>query len=311
MTPTNKNVLVNREKYIGSSEISTIMGINHFKDRFTLLLEKAGLKEPEIVDNEYVNFGSEIEKYIRDYINKDYEDKFKEDTIIKEQEIISLRTNYDGLNSDTALEIKSTSIIHENVDDYKYYLVQLLYGMMLANVDNGILAVYKRNENFELNFEPERLQIFVIKLDDYKDLCYEIMEEVTRFRLDLEKIKVNPFLTEEDLIDNSVVSLAHEVIKLENQLQSYKELVKKYDEFKARLKKAMEEKGIEHWETPTGTKITLVADGQNKIIKKFNEKKFKEENELLYNKYLEDKEQKGKAGYVLITLKKEEKNDKN
>ena len=230
MIPTNKNVLVDREKYIGSSEISTIMGINHFKDRFSLLLEKAGLKEPEIVDNEYVNFGSEIEKYIRDYINKDYQDDlFVEDTIIKEQDIISLRTNYDGKNSDTALEIKSTSIIHENIDDYKYYLVQLLYGMMLANYNKGILAIYKRNEDFEIKFEPERLQIFTIKLDDYKDLCVEIMESVEQFRIDLEKVKNNPFTSEEDLINNDVVSLAHEVIKLENQLQAYKELTKRYE----------------------------------------------------------------------------------
>ena len=51
-----------------------------------------------------------------------------------------------------------------------------------------------------------------------------------------------------------------------------------------------------------GTKITLVEDTPSKMIKKFNESKFKEENELLYNKYLEDKEQKERSGYVRITL---------
>ena len=64
----------------------------------------------------------------------------------------------------------------------------------------------------------------------------------------------------------------------------------------------MQQNNIKKWETPSGTKITLVDDTPNKIVKKFNEKQFKEENELLYNKYLEDKEQKGKTGYVLITL---------
>ena len=39
---------------------------------------------------------------------------------------------------------------------------------------------------------------------------------------------------------------------------------------------------------------------------KFNENKFKEENEDIYNKYLETKIQKGRNGYVLITLPKED-----
>ena len=64
----------------------------------------------------------------------------------------------------------------------------------------------------------------------------------------------------------------------------------------------MQENGVTHWETDAGTKITLVEDKEDKIVKKFNEKKFQEENELLYNKYLEDKVQKGRCGYVLITL---------
>ena len=303
MTPTNKNVLVEREKYIGSSEISTIMGINHFKKRYDLLLEKAGLKEPEKVDNEYVNFGSEIEKYIRDYINKDYQDDlFVENTIIKEQDIISLRTNYDGLNSDTALEIKSTSIIHENASEYVYYLVQLLYGMMLANVEKGILAVYKRNEDFKVEFEPDRLQIFTITLSQYKTLCDEINEAVEQFRIDLQKLKENPFLTEEELIDTSIVSIAHIVVELEEKLKQYDDLKKEHEDFKQKLKEAMQKNNLKTWEMPNGTKITLVEDKEDKVVKKFNEKQFKEENELLYNKYLEEKIQKGRAGYVLITL---------
>ena len=40
-----QNVRVDREKYIGGSDIPIIMGISQFKTRFDLLLEKAGLKE--------------------------------------------------------------------------------------------------------------------------------------------------------------------------------------------------------------------------------------------------------------------------
>ena len=69
--PTNPNVLVDREKYLGSSEISTIMGINPFETRYNLLLKKAGLLEKKEFSNNYTEFGMTIEKYIRNYINKD------------------------------------------------------------------------------------------------------------------------------------------------------------------------------------------------------------------------------------------------
>ena len=277
------------------------MGISHFKTRFDLLLEKAKLKENDFDGNDYTEYGNTMEPKIRQYINVLFKRDFKEDKLIKDD----VRCHFDGLENDMILEIKATSQIYQNVNDYKVYLVQLLFYMMYANKEYGMLAVYNRPEDFDERFDSDRLQIHTIKLDDYKDLCVEIMESVEQFRIDLQRIKENPFLTEEDLIDNSVVSLAHEVISLEEQLQSYKELVKKYDDFKARLKTAMEENNVDHWEMSTGTKVTLVPNAEDKTVKKFNEKKFKEENELLYNKYLEDKIQKGRNGYVLITLKGE------
>ena len=275
-----------------------IMGISHFKSRYDLLLEKAQLKEIEDSENEYTNYGNIMEPKIRQYINVLYQRNFIEDKLIKDD----VRCHFDGIDDEMILEIKTTSQIQQDVNGYQVYLAQLLFYMMYANKEKGMLAVYERPENFDEKFDSDRLQINIIDMKDYKKECVRIMEEVQQFRIDLQKIKENPFLTEEDLINKSVVNLANVVIELEEKLQDYKELTKKYEEFKEKLKEAMQENNIKTWETPTGIKITLVQDGEDKIIKKFNEKLFKEENELLYNKYLEDKQQKGKKGYVLITL---------
>ena len=275
-----------------------IMGISHFKSRYDLLLEKAQLKEIEDSENEYTNYGNIMEPKIRQYINVLYQRNFIEDKLIKDD----VRCHFDGIDDEMILEIKTTSQIQQDVNGYQVYLAQLLFYMMYANKEKGMLAVYERPENFDEKFDSDRLQINIIDMKDYKKECVRIMEEVEQFRIDLQKIKENPFLTEEDLINKSVVNLANVVIELEEKLQDYKELTKKYEEFKEKLKEAMQENNIKTWETPTGIKITLVQDGEDKIIKKFNEKLFKEENELLYNKYLEDKQQKGKKGYVLITL---------
>lgn len=304
--PTNKNVLVDRELFIGGSEISTILGINHFQTRYDLLLSKAKIKELEVVDNPYAEYGNEIEHFIRDYINEKMysKDNFKEDTIIKEEDVISLRCNYDGLNSDIALEIKSTSVIHKNIREYKYYLVQLLYGMKLANVKKGLLAIYHRTD-FNLEFDPIKLTMYFIDIEDYKDYLEEIEIGIENFKRDLTKLRENPFLTEEDLIPKELVNISNSIVELENELSVIKEKEKQLNDFKEELRNKMTEKGIKKWLTPNGIKITNVLDSEDKEVKKFNENKFKEECEELYERYLEPKIQKGKKGYLKITIPSE------
>ena len=68
----------------------------------------------------------------------------------------------------------------------------------------------------------------------------------------------------------------------------------------------MQEYGVTKWTTNSGTKITLVQDSEDKVVRKFNEKLFKENNQDLWDEYSEETIQKGKAGYVRITLKEEE-----
>ena len=77
-------------------------------------------------------------------------------------------------------------------------------------------------------------------------------------------------------------------------------------DLKTQLKAAMENNNIKKWETPNGVKITLVADGEDKIVRKFNEKLFKDNNLDLWDEYNEEVVQKGKNGYVKITLPKED-----
>lgn len=293
-----QDVKVDRWRYIGGSDLPIIMGISHFKDRYTLLLEKAQFKEIDDSSNEFTNYGNIMEPKIRQYINTLFKRDFKEDKLIKDD----IRCHFDGIDDEMILEIKTTSQIHESVNGYVVYLVQLLFYMMNAEKENGMLVVYERPSDFDETFDSDRLQIFTITLKQYKTLCEEINEAVEQFRIDLQKIKENPFLTEQDLIDTSIVSVANIVVELEKQLQHYDELKKEYEDFKSKLKDAMQKNNLKSWEMNGGTKITLVEDTPSKMIKKFNESKFKEENELLYNKYLEDKEQKGRSGYVRITL---------
>lgn len=296
-------VTIDRDKYIGGSDIPIIMGISPFKKRFDLLLEKAGLKENDFEGNAYTEYGNVLEPKIREYINTAYDKEFVEGKHYNGD----IRIHTDGEDKDCILEIKTTSQIHENVDDYKVYLVQLLFYMQETNKNKGMLAVYHRPDDFNENFDKTRLSVYGIDINDYKDLLGQINKAVDQFRIDLEKLKENPLLSEEDLLPVDLTELSNKVVALENQLAEMKKIEAQAKDLKEQLKTAMEKAGTKTWETPNGTKITLVPDGEDKVVRKFNEKLFKDNNLDLWDEYSEEVVQKGKSGYVRITLPKEEK----
>ncbi|HIS62335.1 MAG TPA: YqaJ viral recombinase family protein [Candidatus Scybalomonas excrementigallinarum] len=281
-------------------DIPIIMGISPFKTRYELLLEKAGLKEIEEVDNEYTRYGNVMEPKIREYINKKYKINFIEGKHI----IDDIRCHTDGEDDNNVLEIKTTSKIYDNVSDYKIYLVQLLFYMQCTNKNNGWLAVYERTDDFNEEFDKSKLNVYSIFREEYENLLEQINQSVEQFRIDLSKLKENPFLTEEELMPIDLTSISNKIIALEERLQEYKKIEQEQKELKEKLKEMMKEKNVKKWETPSGVKITLVEDGEDKLVRKFNEKLFKDNNLDLWDEYSEEVVQKGKSGYVKITLPK-------
>lgn len=312
-TPTNKNVLVDRVHRLGGSDIPVVMGISPFKTRWQLLQEKAGIVEPEVVDNAYVDYGMEMEKYIRDYVNfldENREDMFAEDSLVIPDKVIDTSCNVDGRNSDTILEVKTTSHIYENIDDYKLYLVQLLYYMYNFKYKKGMLAVYERPQDFNTDFDPEQLMLYNVNIRDYTPLVNEIKEAVKQFRIDLAKLKENPELQESDFIPAEIVNYANEIQAVENKLKLFRDLEKYQEDLRTKLYESMLEAGVKSWTTPNNIKITLVEEIPASVIQeeKFDEETFKNENEELYNKYLTtvEKKKNGKKGFVRISMGKEE-----
>lgn len=286
---TNPNVLVDRDKYIGGSEISAILGISKFKTRWELLQEKIGITTSEFVGNIYTEYGDVMEAKIRDYINTLGLSKtpFKEDTIAISGDVIGKRCNYDGLSKTHVLEIKTTSDIHERLCDYKYYVVQLLWGMILGKRKNGILAVYHRPDDFNDEFDAKRLQIFKIKIGDYKEWEKEIEIEVDRFIQDLEKLKENPFLQEQDLLPQDLQSRINALVAMEEQVAFAKRVQEKYEEEKEKLLQEMIKTNQETIQTPNGTRITWVKGSTDREVEEdyYDEDKFIAENAELHERY--------------------------
>lgn len=189
------NVKLDRDKWVGGSDIGIIMNLSPFTTRFDLLLKKAQLVVDDFNGNEYTEYGNELEPKIRDYINKIYNTNYIEERFYE----TPYRCHLDGFNGQQVLEIKTTSKVAKKVDTYKLYLVQLLIYMKVAKVEKGLLAVYKRPKDFDTNFNPLNLQTFEIDINDYTDLLNDIELAVSKFLEDLEKVKNNPLIEEWEL----------------------------------------------------------------------------------------------------------------
>ena len=297
----NKDTVTkDREKFIGGSDLAGIMGLSPFIDRWTLLQQKAGLKERDFFGNEYTRYGDELEPVIRNYINETYCRDFEPAVKIDGD----LRGNCDGIDEGGLLEIKTTSHVYDTLDGYKGYLVQILFYMKIFNVQHAMLAVYHRNEDFSTEFMPSRLQVIPIDIKDHLDLMDEVEQAIDLFRKDLQELKENPLLCEEDFMPNEIVEVTGKIIELENQLAAYKQMEAELKEFKSKLKVAMEEYGIKTWRLYDGTKITLVPDGEDKEVEEIDLKALQKDHPKLFgerSKYVKRKRKKGRSGFVRIT----------
>lgn len=297
------DVSQDRDKYIGGSDIPVICGISKFKTRWQLLLEKAGLEDNSFPGNRYTEYGHYIEPYIRDHVNRAYNTNFVPCRVIEDD----IRCHTDGFNGECVLEIKSTSDIHSSVDGYKVYLVQLVKYMEMCQVDKGILAVYDRPEDFG-EFDPKRLAVYEICMEDYRNLLDYVNKEIDKFRADRKRLEENPLLSEQDFlpIDTSMVTLAERVVAFEKQLAAMKDVEAQLKEAKKQLYHEMRKHNVKSWASPSGTKISRVDEvpASVKTVTEFDSDALKAENPAIFQKYLRTVEKKtnGKAGYVRITL---------
>ena len=298
------DVTIDRDKYIGGSDVPIIMGLSTFNTRWNLLQEKAGLKENTFLGNKYTEYGKILEPQIRSYINRKLKKKFEPNQIINGD----IRCNTDGFNGTCVLEIKTTSNIYEDVNDYKHYLVQLLLYMQENGVKKGKLAVYNRPDDFNTEFDAERLTTFDIDIKEYKTLLNEVNIELVRFRNDLARLRENPLLCEQDFQPNELVAISNKIVELENRIAELKALEIVQKKAKQSLFDAMTKHNVKSWETPNGIKITRVdaVESTTQIVTEFDLATFKAENPALHDMYLHDVEKKtsGKSGYVKITVPK-------
>lgn len=317
-----ESVKINRNHYIGGSDIPAIMGISRFKSRYDLLRQKANLEDDTFTGNKYTEYGNTLEPKVRDYINRQFDYHFSEARFVKEpyeydaEFDFPIRCHLDGLQRKTVLEIKTTGeevldLVKNERDDvvlrttFKVYLVQTLFYMMNTGNTVGCIAVYFRPKDLDEEFKPERLHCYWFNFKDYADIVEEISYEVRRFISDVDKLKKNPFLSEEDFLPMDLKVIAQNLIYFEDVIKQYKKTIDEFEGLKVRMFEAMQNHSIESFRTESGVLISAVAgvEPSEEVVSEFDLDRFEKEHPKLYKKYSVErvKLHKGRKGYIRIT----------
>lgn len=319
----NANVTIDRYKYVGGSDLPTILGLNmkYNKKPFDLALEKAQIVPNSFTGNQFTKYGQKMEPVIRDYINAKYQVNYLEDTIIDETK--HYRGNTDGIDRDADIPILEVKTFGEELD-VDYYTAQCQFYMETFDRDACLLVGYKRPKDFytgidyelenddsyfNFEFDPNNLVEHIIYRD--KNVWAKIEERITAFkngvgylaenREDYAEEEFNKIFYGADLIETT-----NKVAVLEDKLKAMKTVEADCKKAKEDLYNLFEKKGLISLDTGT-VKITKVAPTSYDTVS-VDTKKLKEENEEIYNKYKVTKTT-NKKGYILITLKESEKND--
>ncbi|WP_333880326.1 YqaJ viral recombinase family protein [Lysinibacillus capsici] len=293
----DKNVIENRSVFVGGSDVPIILGLSKYKSQFELAKEKTGLVPTVFEGNEYTVYGQTMEPQIRDYINVINETNFKPETVINKER--NIRGNCDGADFDESLllEIKS----HGKNPTMDVYKVQMQLYMNEFNLAAGWLALYERPDNFDAEFDPERLKIEVVHRDDVQ--INEILQAIELFWKRCEALKRQPDMSEAEYYSitleekNEIAIVASEVEKFELQIQSFKETESQYKAMKDKLYQLMMDHKVKSFETDRCI-ITLVLPTEATSI---DTKALRESHPRIAKKF---EKTSPKKGYTKVSVKK-------
>ena len=233
-----------RQKRIGGSEFATVLGINPYKKRIELILEKAGVIADTFEGNEATRRGEALENDIiamfEDKTGLKVSDEQKEFTYNETAvETLPLVCHIDGMTSDGAVfEVKTTDINSKTWKDGipEYYKAQLDFNCALAEVEESYIAVGYCNGNSIEKFEY--YQYFPLR--DMTEILYEC-EKFTQEVLKYQAIGVvnNGKIIEvdfDDLLIEELETLNEKISKIKLQAKVYEDRKKQIE---AQLKEAI------------------------------------------------------------------------
>ncbi len=303
--PTDRDAwLKEREKGIGSSEATTLMGVNHYEDRFKLFQRKTHRIPPK-ESSEQMELGHHLEPAVAsrfaEMTGAWIDPASVEDWIARDDEKPYLQVSPDRIwipqgEEHTAenwriLECKTTGMSVDEDDIPSYWYCQLQYQMGVMGIRKGALAWISSFPVFnfgykEIDFNPAYYNLVVQAIDEFwnNHIIPDVAPEPEALEDLRAKYNKTATLKGKTLIaDDWMEEDFDELIRLKEAIS---ENEKRKKELEAELEKAIMGYEIIYRQD----KQTLIATRLPKTAKTaFNLDLFKEEYPELYEKYLEER----------------------
>lgn len=318
---SNPNVTIDRQKYVGGSDLPNILGFNatkYNKSVFEFAKEKAGIIPATFKGNEYTRYGQLMEPIIRDYINSKYGCNYRESTIIDKER--GYRGNTDGIDENAEIPLIEIKTFGNELDD-EYYDPQCQFYEETFKQPACRLVGYRRpvdfytgvdyelehdDSYFNLEFDENRIVEVIIYRNS--DEWNGIEKVILRFKHSVEALKENPNMTEDEFnqifYGADVISVSNKIVELEEKVTNAKLLEEELKKQKEKLYKLFDEKNIISFETDN-VKFTKVAPTTYERVS-IDTVNLQKDYKNIYDKYKIVKSV-NKKGYILITTKKEDK----
>ena len=224
-----------RQNRIGGSEFATVLGINPYKKRIELILEKAGVITNTFEGNDATRRG----EFLENDIIAMFEDETglsvtneQEEFIIQPKDCLELRCHVDGITSDDCVfEAKTTDKKSKTWDNGipEGYKAQLEFNCRLARKTKAYIAVGICDGNEIINFkwysyEPQKSLLEII------EVCQEFTKDIEQYKTIgvvnnglILKTKIN-----ENLI-NELSQLNDKISEIKKQLKPYEDRKKEIE----------------------------------------------------------------------------------
>jgi len=253
-----QNVKVDRDKYVGGSDIPIIMNISPFKTRWELLQEEAGLIKNEFTGNQYTEYG-----FSTTIIYMKYTKRKKGKLAVYER----------PENFDETFDESRLTIYDIDIKDYKDLLEEI--DLAVDDFRNDLRRIKENPFLTEADLEPKdlieiakKLEEIETKLSGYDEIVKKRDDLKTQLKDKLDEIGKKQFKTSNYKFTR-VADGKDTIIEIFDE-----------DKFKEINEKLYKEYSHEE--------VSIIFDLD----------KFKEEHEKEAKKYITTSVKKGKAGYL-------------
>lgn len=234
--------LEHRQKSIGGSDASAILGMNTYCSPYTVWADKLG-KLPPKEDNEAMRLGRDLEDYVaKRFTEKTGKRVRRENSIITNPDFPYAHANVDRMvvGEDAGLECKTTSAMNlkkfKNGEYPENYYVQCVHYLMVTGAKRWYLGVLILGVEFR-DFVIERDEGEIAALAKSEEAFWEYVKTNTPPETDgLESTSETLTTIYPESNDNTVNLFAYE-----NSLEQYIAIGKQIDELK-KLKDEMANK---------------------------------------------------------------------